>query len=241
MIQIGNYDSPPFSWLGIYLDGALSLHWVWIFAAGLVLALLVVRAFYKMRERRRERIAGGPYKQELANEKKLNKVLQDSFAAEREALKRQVTETQGNMPILFAAVNEALGPSYPAKNIITAIEAVREFEDWGKRVTAELKNAAPYALPSEPANYFAGSDRREGFRAFLLRQTRASVQDGEAKIKQLEAALDSRSGEVDLLREEVTRLNAILTTQKITISRLENAVPTLNPDQLAAVNRVSKA
>jgi hypothetical protein len=249
VIELTNYiNSAPFSWLGIYYRGTLTVHWLWAFAAGLMLTALIAFVIARIGAARRAALAGGPYRAQMNALQATNQALKEGIASEREVLRRQLAEASGNLPALFGTINAALGPSYPAKSPIAAIEAVREFQEWGQRVTAELKSAAPAYWVSPKDNFFADAGNRDALRAFLLRQSRASKDGGEVAlaaredtIRSLENALTARDQTINKLRDEVTRLGSTVAEQAVRISQLESEVPALSRENLSTVARMSKA
>lgn len=231
--------------LGLSWRGRLDVHWAWLIAASVVLTWLLIAIFRRLTEGKR--LPGEPYRTQLANAQQLLKVQKEGFDEERQLYSKRLTEAQAYLSPLCATINGALGPSYPAKTGIAGIEAVKEFQEWCERLTAELKNVAPDTFANLPANALGQHSARETFKAFVLRTARASGEAGaealaakDRTISSLETAVRGRDETINTLRDEVTRLGGLVHSQVARISQLETEIPRLDGAALTAVGRVSK-
>lgn len=243
MFNLVNYNT-PIRWPGFTFVGAIDIHFMWLIALSAFITLLLAAVIRRLRSRGE----GEPYRTQLANAQQLIKVQKEGFEAERQLFTKRLNDTQGHVAPLCTTINAALGPSYPAKSAVTAIEAVKEFQDWSERFTAELKNAAPATFANYPLNVLAQHGTRDAFKAFVLRNARASGEQGaealaakDRSIASLEAALRGRDETMNTLRDELTRLVAVVDTQRVRIAQLETEIPALKPDALDSVRRVSKS
>ncbi len=131
MISLTRWTENVYRWYGFQYRGDLDIHWLWIFAAGILIAATLAYGIARYRARQRDAVAGGPYKAQVQSLQQTLATVKQGFEQERAELKRLNEATVGPLPTLFNQLNATLGPAYPANSTVSAIDVVKGFQEWG--------------------------------------------------------------------------------------------------------------